>query len=78
MSSISDDRPGDPGDALRTEAVTLASRIRIALPYRRATTDDVAQVAAMEARVRAAGIGADDEVALELTGLRETLEILAI
>ncbi len=65
-----------PRDRLRTEAVTLVSRIRIALPYRRATTNDIAEIDAVARRMAEAGIDARDEARIELANLRETLEIL--
>jgi len=54
----------------------LASRIRIALPYRPATGADLAAVAAALAGLRAEGLPDDDEAVEELHNLEQTLEIL--
>jgi 3-hydroxyacyl-CoA dehydrogenase len=64
-------------NALRERAMTLASRIRIALPFRRVTASDLDEVRAMRARIAATGAAADDEVLAELTNLGETLDILS-
>lgn len=63
-------------DRLRAEALTLASRIRIALPYRRASNADIVEIDAVASRLHDAGIAPDDDARIELANLRETLEIL--
>lgn len=68
----------DPTDALRDAAITLASRIRIALPYRRAANSDLAAIETQLALLRGAGLPEDDAAIVELSGLRETLEILTL
>jgi len=74
-----DDRGFDePTQARRAGAIGLAARIRIALPYRRATQADLVAVDAELARLAACGLAAGDEVVVELQTLRDTLEILAI
>ncbi len=72
------DGTGDQAGALRNEAITLASRIRIALPYRRATAADLAAAEAELLRLRNAGVAEDDDALVELTNLRDTLAILTI
>ena len=73
MGGSTDDRI----DARRLAAITLASRIRIALPYRRATAADLDAVDAALGELRAAAVPEDDDVFTELANLRDTLEILA-
>ncbi|GAC1307783.1 MAG: hypothetical protein NVS2B3_18660 [Vulcanimicrobiaceae bacterium] len=67
-----------PTQALREAAIRLASRIRIALPYRRASPADLGAVATHLDGLRAAGLTEGDDAVTELRGLRETLEILTI
>jgi len=61
---------------IRSAAILLASRIRIALPYRPATSADLTAVAAALADLSAEGLPNDDDAVEELRQLEQTLEIL--
>ena len=75
---MDDDGHDECVDALREAAIMLASRIRIALPYRPAARGDIAAVDRELERLHAAGLGTGDAAVEELANLRETLLILAI
>lgn len=68
----------DATEELRESAIRLASRIRIALPYRPASLGDLAAIDAALGPLRTAGLPEDDDAVEELRNLRETLEILTI